>query len=361
MGDDTWISLFPTQFTHRVAFPSFNVKDLHTVDNGILSHLHPLLTNSAAKLPDVLVTHFLGVDHVGHRYSPMHPVMRDKLQQMDRTIAEIIQYINSSASGSESESESERDTLLVVLGDHGMSSDGNHGGASYDEINAALFAYSSSPIFTSHNKPLDTLMHAALHAHSDGGEHASTHIHAVSQIDLVPTLALLLGVPIPYGNIGALIPHFFLTSDSIHAHRRLLHAYERNVGQVERYIHTYMQIASSFSSDKLASLSVHLTNTRESYSDIAGLERELANAESEKRRAEVERQICDKIVTICAHYRRYLKDAAAMCREQWTTFNLELMNAGIVLLVCVHACGHTKRARLAVLHVHVYMCVCVGG
>lgn len=31
MGDDTWLDLFPSQFAQTFPFPSFNVKDLHTV------------------------------------------------------------------------------------------------------------------------------------------------------------------------------------------------------------------------------------------------------------------------------------------------------------------------------------------
>lgn len=40
MGDDTWESLFPKRFHRSLPFPSFNVKDLHTVDDGILRHLY---------------------------------------------------------------------------------------------------------------------------------------------------------------------------------------------------------------------------------------------------------------------------------------------------------------------------------
>lgn len=39
------------------------------------------------------------------------------------------------------------DTLLVVMGDHGMTDTGDHGGESQKETDAALFLYSSSPLF----------------------------------------------------------------------------------------------------------------------------------------------------------------------------------------------------------------------
>lgn len=41
MGDDTWTSLFPDAFVRSYPFPSFDVKDLHTVDNGVIANLVP--------------------------------------------------------------------------------------------------------------------------------------------------------------------------------------------------------------------------------------------------------------------------------------------------------------------------------
>lgn len=35
---------------------------------------------------DVLIAHFLGVDHCGHRFGPDHPAMAEKLSQMDAVI-----------------------------------------------------------------------------------------------------------------------------------------------------------------------------------------------------------------------------------------------------------------------------------
>ena len=83
MGDDTWLDLFPNSFNKIFDFPSFNVQDLHTVDNGVI---HNLLPELLKKDWDVLIAHFLGVDHCGHRYGPKHPEMAEKLSQMDKVI-----------------------------------------------------------------------------------------------------------------------------------------------------------------------------------------------------------------------------------------------------------------------------------
>jgi phosphatidylinositol glycan class O len=43
MGDDTWTALYPDVFTEQHPFPSLVVKDIHTVDNGVIKHLFPVL------------------------------------------------------------------------------------------------------------------------------------------------------------------------------------------------------------------------------------------------------------------------------------------------------------------------------
>ncbi|XP_029389266.1 GPI ethanolamine phosphate transferase 3 isoform X3 [Mus pahari] len=128
MGDDTWRDLFPGAFSQAFFFSSFNVRDLHTVDNGILEHLYPTLDSGAW---DVLIAHFLGVDHCGHKHGPHHPEMAKKLSQMDQVIQGLIERL-------------ENDTLLVVAGDHGMTTNGDHGGDSELEVSRFLHTYSAA-------------------------------------------------------------------------------------------------------------------------------------------------------------------------------------------------------------------------
>jgi len=65
VGDDTWVDLFPHQWKEAHPFPSFNTRDLDTVDNGCLEFLPPLLDDLEKGVLDVVVAHFLGVDHAG--------------------------------------------------------------------------------------------------------------------------------------------------------------------------------------------------------------------------------------------------------------------------------------------------------
>ncbi|PHH78549.1 hypothetical protein CDD82_2977 [Ophiocordyceps australis] len=186
VGDDTWWALFPGYFEANIskAYDSFNVWDLHTVDNGVMDHVFPLLDEAQNKGKwDLLIGHCLGVDHAGHRYGPDHVAMNAKLRQMDDFVRKLVASIGD-------------DTLLIVMGDHGMDAKGDHGGESDDEVEAALWMYSKRPLFGRTRR-----------------EHALPPLTAkerpVNQIDLVPTLALLLGIPIPFNNLGQAIQEAF--------------------------------------------------------------------------------------------------------------------------------------------------------
>ncbi|EFO24581.2 hypothetical protein LOAG_03903 [Loa loa] len=188
LGDDTWVSLYPEQFRRKYHLPSFDINDLHTVDQMILNNLFGELVKSDWT---VLIAHFLGVDHCGHKYGPNHPEMFKKLKQMNEVLAKVVDSLDN-------------DTLLLVMGDHGMTENGDHGGDEPLEIDAALFMFAKKKlIFAEPPK-------------------------SVSQVDIVPTISLLLDSPIPYSNIGTLIDCTIVPE-----HRAL--AISSNAEQMMRY------------------------------------------------------------------------------------------------------------------------------
>lgn len=83
MGDDVWSSLFPGKSVRQYPYPSFNMFDLDTVDNGVMKHLKEEMLEKDWSL---LVAHMLGVDHCGHAHGPNHPEMTRKLSQMNDVI-----------------------------------------------------------------------------------------------------------------------------------------------------------------------------------------------------------------------------------------------------------------------------------
>ncbi|XP_042770139.1 GPI ethanolamine phosphate transferase 3 isoform X2 [Panthera leo] len=282
MGDDTWKDLFPGVFSQAFFFPSFNVRDLHTVDNGILEHLYPTMDSSEW---DMLIAHFLGVDHCGHKHGPHHPEMAKKLSQMDQVIQGLVDRL-------------ENDTLLVVIGDHGMTMTGDHGGDSELEISAALFLYSPTALFPS-----------ALPQEPE----------IVPQINLVPTLALLLGLPIPFGNIGEVMVELFSVVEDPQPHSSALaqaSALHLNAQQVSRFLHTYSAAAQDLQIKELHRLQNLFSKASADY------QRLLQSPQG----AEAALQ------TVITELQQFLRGVRAMCIESWARFSLVRMAGGAALM-----------------------------
>jgi len=174
-GDDTWTRLFPGCFDEFHGVSSFFVQDYTHVDTQVTELLTPLLADDEAKW-DALILHYLGLDHIGHIDGAFSALMGPKQKEMDDIVKFIYERMASkdAADG--------RSTLIIVLGDHGMADNGNHGGSSEPEVNTAAVVLSPSKAFNALENRL-----------------------TVNQVDFVPTLAALLGLPVPEANTGTLI------------------------------------------------------------------------------------------------------------------------------------------------------------
>ena len=266
----------------KFPYDSFNVEDLHTVDEGVIEHLFPLLRNES-KPWDFLIGHFLGVDHVGHRVGPDHPVMRTKLEQMNQVLQGVVDLLDD-------------DTLLVLMGDHGMDRKGDHGGDTDLEVTAAVWFYSKGRalLHPSAQIPPTLLPHSTFPG-------ATVSHRSIQQIDLVPTFALLLGLPIPYNNLGSIIPELFWNDLE---GRRFNRALEINTAQVEKYLHTYRE-------------SPHGSELDNAWSSL------------EKLRAAAMEGPPGAYWT---SLNDYMRNALRVCRELWAQFNVTLIGMGLTLL-----------------------------
>lgn len=87
MGDDTWATLFEEKvFEKMYPYPSFNVKDIDTVDRNVNEKLMEILNEKIKIKWSLLIAHYLGIDHVGHTFGSKHPIMKRKLGEIDSTI-----------------------------------------------------------------------------------------------------------------------------------------------------------------------------------------------------------------------------------------------------------------------------------
>lgn len=172
-----------------------------------------------------------------------------------------------------------------------MTKSGDHGGSSDDEIEALLFAYSKGkPFVSSSFDDYETSMH---------------------QIDLAPTLSAILGLPIPYSNLGSLsfqlLPE--LTVGSVEQFKILQHYIWQNARQVYNYIREYSQHDENFE-DNLAEF---LTN-------FELFEHRVKSLSSE-----------NEFKSFSNDMRKELKTLLEQCRSLWVKFNPHLMTQGLML------------------------------
>lgn len=200
--------------------------------------------------------------------------------------------MNIILSGRQVIADMDNDTLLVVLGDHGMTKTGDHGGDSREEVEAALFVY--SPALHLPSPPALTL--------------------PVAQVDLVPTLALALGVPVPFSSLGKVLEDVLVTAgmNTEEAnHQKHLGLY-LNVQQVKRYLRTYGELGNSFPQDLWHKLEL-----------LEGKASEKPSANSVQRRLQNEA------------FAEYLTFAKLMCEKVWAQFDVLEMISGLCLMFSV--------------------------
>jgi phosphatidylinositol glycan class O len=250
----------------------------------------------------VLVAHFLGVDHAGHTFSMDSEPMAAKLAEMDQVrgwrqghcggIPSCVdphpiraQVISATASHLASH-QAYNGTLFLVLGDHGMTWQGDHGGATAEEVDSALFAMAPQPPASPGGQDTLPLQEAA----------------SMPQVDFAPTLALLLGVPIPFGNVGRVAAGLWALAGVSEAQ------YAAALGENTRQVHRAMQAygaAGAFSAAEVRRLEGLFNASRRST------------------------QAADA----------FLEAAAQVARAQWTQFDVPYMVAGVAVM-CAALCAH---------------------
>jgi len=321
LGDDTWLALFPGRFTHARPFESFDTRDLHTVDDGVEKELQAFLAQGQQGQDwRVFVAHFLGVDHIGHTHHAAHPLMSTRVRRMDSLMARVIEALPE-------------DALFLLFGDHGMTDDGNHGGASAEETDSGLFVYSRRPF------PLepDAVWHAPASAPASTSATASsdTSVHKwdtqpvqqraaaprmVAQVDLVPSLALLLGLPVPYSSLGGLVPELLASRPTGgEADTALLDAWLVNCLQVLRYFRSY-----GHPEGQLQGLASRLSRAMQAH-----IRAKHISSGKNKRK--------DALRDAFASYSAFLQQALELGRRMFTSFDLRSMALGCVLLLAAVA------------------------
>ncbi|CAI5702714.1 unnamed protein product [Peronospora effusa] len=201
-GDDTWLKLFPKAFKRSDGTSGFYTRDTVEVDNNVTRHLSeeldPTMQNGKSSDWDVLVLHYLGLDHVGHLRGPRSTLMQEKLQEMDHVVQLVVDSVREQDQRRMKNNNSARPSLILLCSDHGMSEIGNHGGATVDESSALLMFMrgDGESMQTNTDRP---------------------YRQKRNQVDLVPTISSLFGLPIPFYSTGLLLDDVICASSSFAA------------------------------------------------------------------------------------------------------------------------------------------------
>ncbi|KAG8502900.1 hypothetical protein CXB51_000523 [Gossypium anomalum] len=340
MGDDTWTQLFPNHFNKSYPYPSFNVKDLNTVDNGCIEHLLPSLYQQDW---DVLIAHFLGVDHAGHIHGVDSTPMIEKLEQYNAVLEKVIKELqNQSGPGKLHEN-----SLLLVMGDHGQTLNGDHGGGSPEEVETSIFAMSF--------KDLPSLPSEFDSSSCEPSKNIC--ISSIPQLDFAVTVSSLLGVPFPFGSIGRVNPELYalavctwnLDDDKTwnnqdqtkleewfqnYANVLCINSWQITLASSNKGIRLDIAAASSvigFSSEDLFRISDLYSKADENWSYTKNL-LSYKNGSSNTSLPVLKRQI--------VAYSNFLSYVAELARSKWTEFNLKMMGTGIGIMLLSLYC-HT--------------------
>ncbi|KAL5570338.1 hypothetical protein UlMin_026913 [Ulmus minor] len=329
MGDDTWTQLFPHHFHISYPYPSFNVKDLDTVDNGCIEHLFPSLYQEDW---DVLIAHFLGVDHAGHIFGVDSIQMQEKLQQYNVVLEKVIETLeNQSGPGGLHEN-----TLLLVMGDHGQTVNGDHGGGSAEEVETSIFAMSFK-------KPLSSIWFENASSCQLDLENQSVLINSIQQLDFTATVSALLGIPFPFGSIGQVNHELY----SLGAGTLNVEGYAEscdNQSHLAEWMQNYVNLLCINSWQVKRYVDVYSTSSAIgfSYEDLLRLENLYAQAaekwSSTTRNLLLSRNESFNLVFPALKmqidaYSTFLASVAELARSKWTEFNLKMMSIGFGIML----------------------------
>ena len=179
-GDPLWYEYFGKDLNYVPETKGFNIKDTE-VDHAPMEYIRKVAKTNDF---DMLIGHMLGVDHMAHLKGVLDPGVSKVKNKIDEFLVEL-------ANGMDDE------TTLILTGDHGSTLTGSHGLESYEEMYIPLIAYNKKGFQKYQQKDMKEVMRSLKEA------------KIIDKIDITPTLAMLLGVPVPFSNLGQVIEDLY--------------------------------------------------------------------------------------------------------------------------------------------------------
>lgn len=149
----------------------------------------------------------------------------------------------------------------------------------------------------------------------------------MSQIDLVPTVSLMLGIPVPYSNLGTVISDLFgydplRLNSSLNRMHYKLSALQLNAQQVQLFLRAYANQSNDLPQLKLSKLDEDFILAERQLKELF---REMVSSKNVSDQA---------LAAVAKKYIDYLGAVCSLCRSIWSKFDLDTMTVGIVVLIC---------------------------
>ena len=151
-----------------------------------------------------------------------------------------------------------------------------------------------------------------------GSTFVQEKFQSMNQIDLVPTISILLGLPIPYQNLGGIVPSLLASTDI----RETAAAMALNAAQVWRYFTVYSQTANRLP---------NMLEMEEQLKEAVATYREaLAHNEDGKD--------ANAFYKACGLFKLFLVEASELGHRVWTRFDtVGMVGGGMVLALTLLA------------------------
>lgn len=142
------------------------------------------------------------------------------------------------------------------------------------------------------------------------------------QIDIVPTLALLLGAPIPFSNLGMVITELCSSwADSTKQTYDIVKALHLNAHQVHHYLQTYAETTADFPEVKYNHLHWLFEQA----------EQELQDVVTQVHRGN-DRETLSKLRVVQTKYMELLQESQALCQSMWAQFDMGAIVLGLAVM-----------------------------
>ena len=208
--------------------------------------------------------------------------------------------------------ESKNDTLVMVIGDHGMDKKGDHGGDSFEEMNAGLFFYSKQPIVDLNRKSITTRILDKLSSFENYQDFTNLNgARTIPQIDIVSTISYLFGTDVPFGNLGMGITEMLSWDNTF-----MVETIRNNAHQISRYLNEYGKQRGDISA-AFKEISSLLEEADAAFDSRVNLNDETA-------------------IEIYVKYARYTRQVLLKARNIWSRFEYLLICMGVI--TCVFNC-----------------------